>query len=240
MKKTIFSLVIVFFALSLIPVNLHADETANQAPFKKRLSVSFYIAGIIGGPINDMKEAMINAGFDDRGLFDKKYPVSHGPSNAPYMVSVAYLFKPSFGAGFIYSESDLGGISGCSSPLIYVRTKYSVTTIAPIFFVKAGILKFGLGPALHSAYSVINESSQQNRKSKFGFVADIGFEYLVISSFFVEIKAQYRYVGKVEIGPYQATSTFTGIYQDNISHTLPATQVNYSHLFIGAGIGFRL
>ena len=133
MRKMIFSLVIAFFVLSLIPANLQADETADQAPFKRRLIVSFYIAGIGGGPINDMKEAMKNAGFDDKGLFNTIHPVSHGPSNAPYMVSVAYLFKPSFGAGFIYSESDLGGINGYSSPWMHLRTKYSVTTIAPIF-----------------------------------------------------------------------------------------------------------
>jgi hypothetical protein len=238
MRKTIISLAIVFLALSLLPVNIQANKTSYSNPVKRRLIVSFYLAGISGGPMKAMERAMIHAGFDESNPLDSKYPLSIGPSS-PSMISVGYLFKPSFGAGIILSRSHLGGVQGHRSPWMYVRTEYSVTTIAPIFFVKAAGLKLGIGPAFHSVSSVINESVLQKRQNRFGFVADLGFVFPDESLFFMEIKAQYRFVGKVEIGPYEEKSVLSEDYPDNISHTLPAVQVNYSHWFIGAGIGFR-
>jgi hypothetical protein len=238
MRKTIFSLVMVSLALSLLPVNIQANKTSYLNPVKRRLIVSFYLAGISGGPMKAMERAMIHAGFDESNPLDSEYPKSRGPSS-PSMISVGYLFKPSFGVGIILSRSDLGGVQGHRYPWMYVRTEYSVTTIAPIFFVKAAGLKLGIGPAFHSVSSIINENTLQKRQERFGFVADFGFVFPEKSLFFMEIKTQYRFVGKVEIGPYEDKSVLSEYYPENISHSLPATTVNYSHWFIGAGIGFR-
>jgi hypothetical protein len=72
---------------------------------------------------------------------------------------------------------------------------------------------------------------------KWGFLLDLGLSIPENSRFFVELKVQYRSVGKIEIGPYESTFETEFV---KASATFPRSKVSYNHSFYGIGIGFRV
>ncbi len=244
--KHLVIVITVIILISAYPVSLLAQNTDDgSSPKLRRWTVSLYLAGTMGGPAKDVEKAMVAGGFNQTstGLFGglgRSHPFSRrGPQyygEYTYMIGISYIFKSPFAAGIIASRADLGETRGYRDPFLWLSPRYSVSTVAPIVSVQAKWFHFGIGPALHYAKSTQeNGGKEVSRKSirKYGFIIDFGLTIPRKSRFFVELKAQYRAVGQVKIGPYEASSL------DN-SAILPVTKVNYNHWFIGLGVGIRL
>lgn len=238
----------VIILISAYPVSLLAKNTDDgSSPKLRRWTVSLYLAGTMGGPAKDMEKAMVAGGFNQtspRNLFGpgRAHPFSRrGPQyygEYTYMIEICYIFKSPFAAGIIASRADLGETFGYRSPYLFLSPRYSVSTVAPIVSVQAKRFHFGIGPALHYAKSTQeNGGKEVSHKSirKYGFIIDFGLTILRKSRFFVDLKAQYRAVGQVKIGPYEVEASFS-----DDSAILPATKVNYNHWFIALGMGIRL
>ena len=110
-------------------------------------------------------------------------------------------------------------------------------TYASIVSIQAKVIRIGIGPALHFAHS--HQENGDNKiasksTKKIGFLLDLSLFFPWESRFFGEIRAQYRSVGKVRIGPYESRSINLGY-----SAVLPPTKVNYNHWLIGLGFGIR-
>jgi hypothetical protein len=96
-------------------------------------------------------------------------------------------------------------------------------------------VRIGIGPSVY--FTKAWESSDhpegvdvEYKHTKVGFLIDFGLRIPKKSRFFFELNAQYRYVGKAEIGPFNENP-----YRD----MLPETKVKYNHVFIGGGFGVR-
>ena len=98
--------------------------------------------------------------------------------------------------------------------------------------------QFGIGPALYMANSIgkrlsLRESLGEKKTKKIGLLIDFGLAIPPDKTrFFIEIKIQYRAEGQVEAGPYEIETT-----EDLV--IFPASNINYNHWFIGAGLGIR-
>ena len=246
MKRYILGIIISFLIIGY-PASLIAQNTDNsprQTP--RRFSFSVCLATTSSGPARDLEKAMKDAGFNDTtyGSFFSPGPIYHpfsrtgiGETGNPWMIYVHYLFKQPFGVGLVISEADIGETFGYQdSSFSFLFIKYAVRTYASVVTIQARGFRFGIGPALHYANSCQEyhgENIEKKSINRIGFLIDFGLSVPEKSRFFVEIKAQYRAVGRVEIGPYEAR------FLDN-SAILPTSKVNYDYWFIGLGLGIRL
>jgi len=217
----------------------------------KRWSISYCIGSTSSGPASDIEKAMRAGGFNDDtevgGLFGGgeaiAYPSSKtgfGETGFPMLFELHYLIKPYFSIGAIISNSPIGQTFGYHDPLCFLSIEYSVATYAPVFSVRAGVLQLGIGPAWNVMKATRSDGggvSPVEKVKKLGILLDFGLGIPRNSRFFVELKVQYRSVGKIEIGPYESTweTEF-----EKASATFPRSKVNYDHLFYGIGVGFRL
>ena len=230
----------------ILPIILHplcvfAQEVENVVDTDRRnWSISFNIGGTVGGPAGDIEDAMILADFDKRspGFFGpgKKHPFSDPQPS--WVIGVNYFFKRPFTIGMLFSNTHIRKTRGYHSQASYLWVDSSVITIAPILSVNNEIIRIGMGPALHIAQAWNSRSnaiaSQRGNYTRFGFIINLGLRVPEDTRFFGEFNILYRKVGTATIGPFTATglADFTAI--------LPATKVNYNHLFIGLGFGIRM
>jgi hypothetical protein len=193
-----------------------------------------------GGPAEDIEKLMIDVGLDDSSPGSFLGPGSSHPRSdkgITWMINGNYRVTQRFSAGVIVSKSDFGTTHGYRDPSAgllgtHLRINYSALTFAPIVSFQINVLRFGLGPALHITKS--DATSIIKKQNKFGFLIDVGLTFPENSRFFIEFRALYRVVGKVEIGPYDKTV----VLEDPV--IIPKTEVDYNHLSIGIGLGFRL
>jgi len=235
-------ILIVFLVIS-IPFCAFTQNSASIVSQTQRdWSLSFHLGGSVGGPGKDIEEAMRMAGLDYgsvRPFFSDRtryYPYSE--TEASWIFELDYLFKHSYGAGVLLSKS-YGTTS--ARPL---EIDYSVFTFAPTISIAPNeTIRIGIGLAFHntrawkakvhscsppqcpSPWQKFSEASETNEKFKMGFIIDFGVRFPKKSRFFGELKLQYRKVGKATIGPFE--------------YRIEATEVNFDHLFIGMGFGFR-
>ena len=222
-----------------------AQESSNSGISKiKNWSVATYLGWTIGGPCKQIEESMVIYGFDDRkegGWFSDShtyhpYTEHHKPS---WMISVKYYMNSSFSVGIIGGKTHLGSTYGynCTNANVGggdINIEYALYYLSPILsFNSYDIVRIGIGPSIY--FTKAWESSDhpegidvEYKHTKIGFLVDFGLRIPKKSLFFFELNGQYRYVGKVEIGPFT-------VYED----TFPKTKVNYNHWLIGIGFGVR-
>jgi opacity protein-like surface antigen len=113
---------------------------------------------------------------------------------------------------------------------------YSVFTVAPELSVHTGnYVRAGIGPAFYLTRSWTEQGGGVNdiqSTFKVGFLTYAGISFPPKTRLFINMDLQYRFVGAAKIGPFKITSF-------NNSATFNEAKVNYNHLFVSAGIGFR-
>ncbi len=239
MRKSLFIIMLSFLFIGYTSL-IFAKENSNNPRSKLRpWSISLCLATTSSGPADDIEKAMIDARFNDTSLATLvDHPFSRtgfGETGTLWTIGFNYIFKAPFGVGIIFSEAPIGASHGHQIPSKYLFVFYSVRTYSPVLFLQAKWLHAGIGPALYYAMSysgIMRPKKVHTNSTKLGFLIDFGFDFPEKSKFFVAFKAQYRYVGQIEIGPYEEKSIH-GIA------TFPATKVNYNHWLIGVGVGFR-
>ncbi len=207
---------------------------------QKTWSVSMQIGGnIVGGQNARLEEEMTKQGFCQTSTpvwfsnTGRDYPYSKSyPSitlNAKY-----YLTDP-ISIGFIAGFSHLGEVHGNknNNRLSLTSTLFSFSPIMAIN--EYDILKIGIGPALYftSTYtgSLFDTEGTKYNKAKLGFLIDLGLRVPKSRRFFIEVDLQIRIVGNSEVGPFKTNTYDPEIFQK--------ISINYSHAFLGVGMGFR-
>ncbi len=236
----------VLFAFVLTAYPALAQEradTANEIEHHWLLSLS--LATTSSGPANDIEMGMVASGFNKTspgGIWGG--PLAHpfsrtgfGQIGAPWMITLRYSIDPLFSFGVTVSNAPIGTTLGYHDPYLYLFINYSVFTISPTASVQFGdILHLGIGPAIYIAKcSQDNAGTQSASQSatKAGYLLDAGLSIPACSSFFADVSFQYRYVGKVVIGPFESRL-------GSSAATMPASSVSYNHTSIAFGIGLWL
>ncbi|MCK4407751.1 MAG: hypothetical protein KAV44_08760 [Bacteroidales bacterium] len=230
----------------IITVSTAQESQSSDIPKLKKWSVALHLGWQIGGPCKQIEDAMVNHGFDCSkrvyGWFGSSSSVTHHPYSENFipswMISVKYYLKPPFSIGIAGGNTHLGSTHGYKIQTWGHRLDidYSVIHISPIFSYNSyDIVRIGIGPSVY--FTKAWESSDhpegvdvEYKHTKVGFLIDFGLRIPKKSRFFFELNAQYRYVGKAEIGPFNENP-----YRD----MLPKTEVKYNHVFIGGGFGVR-
>jgi len=240
MKKLLLTLMISSFMITASPAQ---ESLTSGLPKIKKMSIAMYIGWCKGGPSKQIEDAMIKNGFDDYrgpGWFnssgtDHPYKENYIPS---WMINVKYYLKSPFSIGIVTGKAHLGSTHGYKiedfGDKLYVD--YTVFNISPTFSYNSyDNIRIGIGPSVY--FTKAWESSDhpegfnvEYKDTKLGFLIDFGLRIPKKSRFFFELNAQYRYVGKADIGPFNENP-----YRD----VLPKTQVNYSHFLISFGFGVR-
>ena len=235
--------IILLMILFLIPLYANSQETTNSTEIEhKYWSFSIILAGRIGGPGEDIEDAMIEAEFNKFSPASwfgsgKSHPFSK-IEKLSLLVSVKRYIKPQYSISIIFGNTYLGTTHGYHDQAGYLFIDYSSSCLAPIISINLyDILRIGTGPALYftkawKTSSSLNEEDESYKITKVGLMFDTGIRIPWRSAFFAEFITQYRKVGQVEIGPFTA-ERFNSIAE------LPKTKVNYDHWIIGLGLGFR-
>ncbi len=113
---------------------------------------------------------------------------------------------------------------------------FSAYSIAPVFSYNVyDIIRIGIGPSVY--FTKAWESTYhyegidvEYKHTKIGFIVDFGLRIPEKTLFYFELNGQFRYAGKVEIGPFN---------EDSYPNALPKMEVTYNHGFISVGFGVR-
>lgn len=221
-------------------------DTVNVAEQKKRgYKICFVIGGNDGPTSDQIEQIMKKTGFQsvsaDFIFGSTTYPFSE-MNGIPWMVSVEIPIPQPFVSKVMMSNSLLKHSKGSSGMLgASLDFEYSVLTLAPTiqYYFINNILFCGIGPS----FNIISfdESGRKSELQSYGAVTDLGINITLSRSFLVTLTAQYRFVGKMNIGPYQSSYT-TGIATANpvtTTLTFPQSEISFSHIFFGVGIGFQ-
>lgn len=227
---------------------LDANHDSNQK--LRRWSVSVYLGSASSGPAKEWEKAMMAHGFNQTcvidwfpfgGISQTTYPFSEtgiARYRLPWMLNVHYSLNPLLGVGLVYSNTKIGDTAGYKETTGRFDVEYSVNTFSPVVSVQAMGFQFGIGPAFYMTNSIgkrlsTGEIFGEKKTRKIGLLIDFGLAIPSSKSrLFFEIKIQYRAIGKVEVGPYEIETT-----EDLV--IFPASNINYNHWFLGAGLGIR-
>ena len=213
----------------------------------RRWSLSFTLGTTTSGPAKDIEKAMIRDGFDETlpgGWFGGpvEHPVSHtgfGEIGAPWTIQITYRIKQQMKGTVLIAHAPIGFTSGYhTGPEIFLDLNCYSTIVSPMLVYKLfDILYLGLGPALSInkiEQEDVGEIIYREQKSLFGVLLQASLLYPQKTRFLVQCNIQYRYLGKATFGPFKDTYRATRFAQLN------PFEANFSHVFVGFGIGIRL
>jgi len=213
----------------------------------RRWSLSFSLGTTSSGPVKDIEKAMIRDGFGETlpgGWFGGpvEHPVSHtgfGEIGAPWTIQITYRIKQQMKGTVLIAHAPIGFTSGYhTGPKIFLDLNCYSTIVSPMLVYKLfDILHLGLGPALSInkiEQEDVGEIIYREQKSLFGVLLQASLLYPQKTRFFVQCNVQYRYLGKATFGPFK--DTYRGI---SLAQLNPF-EANFSHVFVGFGIGIRL
>ncbi len=223
-----------------------AAPAAAQPEYRWLLSGSFGTTS--SGPADDVERAMTAAGFNHPGPGIGEplgYPFSRtgfGEIGSPWMLAAHRAVAPKLLVGVTVSDAAIGATYGNHDPALSLELRYYVRTVAPtVSYRIADNFHVGAGPAFYSAKieqigggtNGVSTAIFTQSATKVGALLDLGWSLPASSRFCVMLSLQYRWVGRVTIGPFE--STWLGS-----SATMPASSVSYDHVFFGVGFGARL
>lgn len=219
-------------------------EAAQPAPRADRRpgrtwTVSAIGAGAVGGARRGLEDAMKASGFGkSSGCFlfcSRAETIAHPHSSGGggWLLDVHRDVRPYGKVGFLLSRT--GGEALGYNGRTYLFIRHSVTTYAPVFSLQVSpALRLGLGPALHriATQQTSAAGGPARHQTRVGIVADLALAFPTYTRFYLELRAQYRRVGSVEIGPFEEQGSSPDSF-------FPASRVGFDHGFIGAGVGAR-
>ena len=174
--------------------------------------------------------------FSSRDIIHPKSYTGIGQLGTPWLISLKYYYSKTIVLGGFYSENPIGMTMGYNDLSGYLDLNYSVNTVATMAWLKYGVLRIGVGPALYFTKMCENYDFENKNTSDVtspGFVFECGITYPAYTAFYISGIAQYRLLGSTLVGPFEIGS------HDNKS-IFPPTEVSYNHLFVGVGMGIRI
>jgi opacity protein-like surface antigen len=217
------------------------DTTKNKSGGTKTWSFTASLGGTPLYPAGDLEKAMVAARFNHTTLSATFYSGHAHPHSYPggfsWIITANKEVKPYMLVGMVICGSGTGETDGCRDPSIDLNISYKVITVAPTISVNAGgLLRAGIGPALHftQTSNTTNYIPSDIRSiTKVGFLTYAGISFPTHTRLYLNLDFQYRYIGKVKIGPFEMTD---GIYMA----VFPETLVRFNYFCIAVGLGLRL
>ena len=209
--------------------------------------VSFTIGSTSPGPAGDVEKAMINNGFDGTspgGWFGG--PVDHpnsksgfGQTGIPWDLQIRFQVKKRFDMLFVTGNNPIGYTTGYNTDTRrYIFMNYYSFLISPVILYKfLQIAAVGMGPALNITKLDLQsggETVESDKENKFGLVAAGMLSFPKKSRIFLNFNVQFRWIPSDKYGP------FKNPYHTQGSTILNSFNADFSHLFIGLGLGFRI
>jgi hypothetical protein len=94
---------------------------------------------------------------------------------------------------------------------------------------RAGYASIGIGPAYYRLRTWAGSEDErfvESTVTKVGALMEAAGQFPMFKKVSLDLRLHYRYVGPTDVGPLQPES-----------RTLPTTQIDFSHAFIGIGLG---
>ena len=213
-------------------------------------SLSIQLGRASSGPAGDIERAMVASGFADTDpgcvpifgcLFGElRYPFSATgfmSIGLPISFGVERRLRGPWAFGLLAANTPIGSTFGNRLPFQHIALDYSVVSIATTASATGRGFRASVGPALHLA-RVRQElsgggSEPWENHPRLGFLADVGIAAPTQSRIFLNVGLQYRYTGRVTLGPYLSQSSYAPGFP------LPAVGVRFNHWVFGVGPGIR-
>lgn len=226
------------FALLALP--LRGQETASG---RSRVTISSAFGYMAGGPASGI-EAMLEAGgFGDVAVggcrisgctVDEDFPTTASDPGPGSNLRISYSQWSRFEVALSTGTATPSKTDGYSQVLVpdfgrYGSLESKVRMFAATAALRQGPISIGVGPAQYRLTTWArheDDTYDESKVTKVGVLLDGGAQFPMFKKVILELRAQYRFVGATDAGPLQFES-----------RTLPATSVDFSHAFLGIGLG---
>jgi len=224
------------------------------APAAAQTEPSWSVAATLGmpgpGPAPDLEDAMRASGFDAPGggcVFGLCFPpMEHPRSNTGLNRSIGYPFAlqldrrlsdRGLDLSLLLARTPLGETRGLHATGTPLDVEYAVDSVGVMATMERAGFAVGAGPAIHIARLRDAErlygGGPWERQTKLGALLQGRMTLPARARLFVDVSGQYRYVGRVEVGPIAPHP----IWEPGAS--FPRSAVSFSHWFVGVGSGIR-
>lgn len=218
-----------------------SSVTGGHDPRSTRLLVMVGAGTTAGGPAGDLEAAMRAGGFADAAPGWTR-PIPHPSSNtgfeadgAPVWVDARYSVRDPWSVSVQYSRAPIGVTSGYRRPGHYLFVNYEVWTLAATVARRQGPLVLGVGPAMFTGRSQLATPGADGwvSHSRSGLLAEALVHVPSRTRVFLDVRLQYRFVGRLTTGPFTPSGTTAG------QAPFLASDVRFNHWLIGIGPGVR-
>jgi hypothetical protein len=198
-----------------------------------------------GNPGSGLEEKLREAGFGDTtpgGCFFFCVDATPHPytdkKRFPWGVELGYRFRPGMMLSAVASKTTIGttvGYDGDTGGSIrFTRQLHAYSALAS--WTPTDRFRIGAGPALYTLTFDSGFTDEHVRQTRMGALVDATVDLVHGRTFILSAKAQYRYTGSIEAGPFTRSSH---TYWQDRETTIAPIDVSYNHFFVGASVGFR-
>jgi len=228
-----------------------APARADEPPPKpdRPWSVEFALGSSIGGPTEDIEDAMRAAGFDDPveggGCCDITYPrTSNEELSSLWGAARRRLGDGRWSVGVGAGWTELGSVGGNRNVegeppgSFYIYSEVEMLTLAPMtWFQPLPAVRLGAGLALNRVDTHLGRSytAEVDDSSSWepGLLVEAAVNAPVASRFYFFALLQYRWLQDGSMGPWQGMASTGELV------VFPETDITLSHGFFAAGVGIR-
>ena len=188
-----------------------------------------------------MKEAMFASGLGGPFASSESTPIAdRGTSTG---VRASRSIGSHTGISLTFAHTEFGGIRGGDDHGNDILVVPDVRTVAPLGEVNIWRVRVGAGPALQFVRARCTGTSDDGhypdvRDLRIGGMAHSTLSVTSLRQpVFLELSAQYHYVGPAELGPYQMPTPDPFFGGDPL--TIPASSAHFDHFVFALGFGIR-
>jgi hypothetical protein len=239
--KSVSTILFMFCILYEVDAQKEIDSLKNRINQEFNMSLSFGRSFL--GPMEDMKSAMIEYGYDDTapGLF------GFGPTSHPqtyrgivYDFEATWYFKNRFGVSFNGGRADIAEVDGFDEQggaflgdFLFLESRIVSVSLSGVYRSANKRHSFFLGPALikQELRDATGSEGTYMKVNKPGVYVGYTWQLVMTRYFSAGLKANYRWASNTEIGPFTNELGEVGF---------PATTVKTSALNIALTAILRL
>jgi len=210
---------------------------------KSKWSISLLLGMAAGSPSNSMGVQIGNPGFDNSNITLASVMNSTPRSKfnrQPLLIELKYRTSRLISLGIQYSNSSLRKISGYNSLQTSSNNEIDIRPLASVF---AMLVSFNLSENIILGFGpTYNIISSPVKELRMGFLAHLELNVPLDRQLSGKLICQYRYIGNMSAGPFVGEGTSSSLTSNTSTMPVlfPETNISYSHLFIGIGVGISI